>query len=255
MVVRILYIVEVAWIDIDYMDRLKDFTLDPVNFPLDKVKAFSDQLHKNKQRFVTMIDPAIQVNSSYEPYTYGRELDIFIKNNDGSEFIGQVWPGYTAFPDWWHPNVSTYWSHEIGNWMKLLNVDGLWIDMNEPSSFCLGSCGSGKPESETPPLSWELPEAEQEKLHAEQVAALDAYGTSVPGDSRNLLYPKYAINNGYGNLSERTVSMTVLHYGGIPHYDLHNLYGHAEGSVTRDVSNYPLIMGPKQAIEMPNRTI
>ncbi|CAO3630085.1 unnamed protein product [Mucor hiemalis] len=133
---------EAQWIDIDYMDSRKDFTFDPVNFPKEKMIAFSRTLHEQGQKFVVMVDPAIPVNSTYEPYLRGQELDVFIKNVDGSEYQGQVWPGYTVFPDWWHPNISLYWEKEIGDWMKSLELDGLWIDMNEPSSFCLGSCGS-----------------------------------------------------------------------------------------------------------------
>lgn len=89
---------ETAWIDIDYMDTWKDFTMDPVNFPQDKMIALSKRLHSNKQRFVTMVDPALSTNSSYEVYQLGHEMDVFMKNSDGTEFIGQVWPGYTVFP-------------------------------------------------------------------------------------------------------------------------------------------------------------
>ncbi|KAL1935041.1 hypothetical protein VTP01DRAFT_4181 [Rhizomucor pusillus] len=224
---------ETAWIDIDYMDRRKDFTFDPVNFPEDRMIALSKSLHSNGQKFVTMVDPALSTNTSYKPYEIGHEMDVFLKNNDGTEFVGQVWPGYTVFPDWWHPNATKFWEKHIVDWMTLLDLDGLWIDMNEPSSFCLGSCGTNKRDTD-PPLSWDLPQDEQDKLHAEWQAVIDAYGNSVPGDSRNLLYPGYAINNGGGNLSERTASMNALHYGNIPHYDLHNLYGHAECSITHN---------------------
>jgi hypothetical protein len=32
----------------------------------------------------------------YDPYTKGVEQDVFVKNPDGSEYIGQVWPGFTV---------------------------------------------------------------------------------------------------------------------------------------------------------------
>ena len=226
---------ETIWVDIDYMEHEKDFTFDPVKFPQESMVALSKKMHANTQRMITMVDPALSTNDSYAPYERGHEMDVFLKNNDGSEFVGQVWPGFTVFPDWWHPKAAEFWDYEIIEWMKLLDLDGLWIDMNEPASFCLGSCGTGKANTD-PPIQFEIDPKEAAKIHAKEQIAIDALGTSVPGDSRNLLYPNYAINSGGGNLSERTTAMTTLHYGDIPHYDIHNLYGHAECSLTRDVS-------------------
>lgn len=139
-----------------------------------------------------------------------------------------------VFPDWWHPNITEFWGKEIIDWVKLLDLDGLWIDMDEPSSFCLGSCGTGKQDTK-PSQYWELDDDKAEALFAEWKKEIDSYGNSTPGDTRNLLYPNYRIRNGYGDLSVRTASTNSLHYGGVPHYDYHNIYGHAEGEVTRQV--------------------
>ncbi|KAI7901599.1 alpha glucosidase [Cokeromyces recurvatus] len=218
---------QTAWIDIDYMDQYKDFTSDPVNFPINRMVDFGKTLHEDGQSYVVMVDPAISANSTYEPYTRGVDMSVFIKNPDGTDYIGAVWPGYTVFPDWWHPNATAYWEKEIIDWVNLLGVDGLWIDMNEPSSFCLGSCGSGK-------INAGLQSQKVlDKEHAAQEAALNAMG-NPKGETRNLLYPKYAINNGAGNLSEHTVATTAVHYGNVPHYDIHNLYGYAESYHTRN---------------------
>ena len=66
--------------------------------------------------------------------------DTFIKNPDGSEYVGQVWPGYTVFPDWFAPNAEKYWTEALRNWSNSgVEFSGIWLDMNEASSFCDGS--------------------------------------------------------------------------------------------------------------------
>lgn len=87
---------ETIWVDIDYMDRRKDFTFDEVNFPEESMKALSNRMHSNSQRMITMVDPALSTNSTYDVYQRGKEMDVYMKNNDGTEFVGQVWPGYTV---------------------------------------------------------------------------------------------------------------------------------------------------------------
>ena len=72
--------------------------------------------------------------------TFQTEVDTFIKNPDGSEYVGQVWPGYTVFPDWFAPNAEKYWTEALRNWSNSgVEFSGIWLDMNEASSFCDGS--------------------------------------------------------------------------------------------------------------------
>ncbi|KAK9766714.1 hypothetical protein K7432_004020 [Basidiobolus ranarum] len=203
---------ETMWTDIDYMDMFKDFTLDPINYPLDRVQKFISKLHQDNQKYVVIIDPAIGRNESYPAWIEGVEQDVFIKNPDGSIYIGQVWPGYTAFPDWFASNTDSWWTTQIARFMKDVPVDGLWIDMNEPSSFCTGSCGSNR--TGIPPYPWLDPN----------------YKPDIP---QTFPEPPYAIHNAYGNLSVKTVSTDALHQNGLTEYQVHNLYGHMEAIATR----------------------
>ncbi|KAJ1934189.1 hypothetical protein FBU59_005780, partial [Linderina macrospora] len=199
---------DVAWTDIDYMDRTRDFTFDPVNFPLREMKKQLEYLHAHNQKMVLMTDPAIQRNSSYGPYARGLAKDTFIKNADGSVFFGQVWPGYTAFPDWFAPNTQSWWSGELRRYFDDLPIDGMWIDMNEAASFCTGSCGSGIPEDVVPEYPWK------------------ANPTPVyrPLNVSNLvLAPPYAIHNPEVELSTKTIETTAVHANGVLDYHVHNL--------------------------------
>eukprot|EP01032_Pedospumella_encystans_P025930 gene25930-29291_t len=50
---------DTQWMDIDYMQNYKDFTLDSTNFPQAEVSSFVKGLHANGQHFVPIIDPGI----------------------------------------------------------------------------------------------------------------------------------------------------------------------------------------------------
>ncbi|XP_048465298.1 lysosomal alpha-glucosidase isoform X2 [Rhincodon typus] len=101
-------------------------------------------------------DPAIssvQPPGSYWPYDEGLKQGVFINNVSGSPLIGKVWPGLTAFPDFTNPNTDQWWFQNLLQLHKAVPFDGLWIDMNEPSSFVDGSeTGCPSNELENPPF-------------------------------------------------------------------------------------------------------
>jgi alpha-glucosidase (family GH31 glycosyl hydrolase) len=48
---------DTQWMDIDYMQNYRDFTVDSEMFPQTEVSKFVDQLHDNGQHFVPIVDP------------------------------------------------------------------------------------------------------------------------------------------------------------------------------------------------------
>ncbi|KAJ2156323.1 hypothetical protein GGF46_005262 [Coemansia sp. RSA 552] len=209
---------DAAWTDIEYMDNTRDFTFDAANYPLAEMQRQLGQLHANGQKMVLIVDPAIQANHSYDTFVRGLEKDVFVKSADGNTYIGQVWPGYTVFPDWFSANVTEWWHDELRRFYTDLPIDGMWIDMNEAASFCTGSCGTNKSLDELPSYSGLF----KKKPHR-------------PLDPRNkLLAPPYAIHNPEPELSAKTIATTAVHSNGIAEYYVHNLYGHMESKITRD---------------------
>ncbi|KAJ1955350.1 hypothetical protein EC988_001931 [Linderina pennispora] len=208
---------ESQWADIDYKDRFLEFTFSPTNFPLSEMQRFIGQLHGNNQKMVLITHPSVHRNSSYGPYARGKAQDVFIKNPDGSDYVSQAWPGYVLFPDWFSANANDWWAGEIARFLDQLPLDGLWLDMNEASAFCTGSCGSGIPEEVIPPFPFDLdPPPPHRPLNT----------------SNALLVPPYAIHNREIELSDVTIETTAVHANGATEYSTHNLfsYMHAKAS-------------------------
>lgn len=130
------------------MRQYRDFENDAVRFGYAEGKQFLSKLHANGQHYVPIVDSAIYVpnpnnaSDAYAPFTRGNASKAFMNNPDGSLYIGEVWPGYTAFPDWLSGGAGKWWIDEMTTWYGNVNFDGIWIDMSEVSSFCVGSCGS-----------------------------------------------------------------------------------------------------------------
>uniref|UniRef100_A0A1I8FLT9 Gal_mutarotas_2 domain-containing protein n=1 Tax=Macrostomum lignano TaxID=282301 RepID=A0A1I8FLT9_9PLAT len=68
--------------------------------------------------------------------------DLGLKMDNMDAYSGQqvlhcwaVWPGDVLWPDFTHPNATLYWQRSSNEFLFKYPVDGLWIDMNEPSSF------------------------------------------------------------------------------------------------------------------------
>ncbi|GAB7352416.1 hypothetical protein MBLNU459_g2839t3 [Dothideomycetes sp. NU459] len=133
---------ETMWTDIDYMDFRKVFTLDPLRYPLNLMQQLVDYLHTHQQHYIVMVDPAVAYQD-YAAFNNGVDDNAFLKLSNGSIYKGVVWPGVTAFPDWFAPGTQGYWNGEFDSFFSPttgIDIDALWIDMNEASNFCTYPC-------------------------------------------------------------------------------------------------------------------
>lgn len=123
---------DVVHMDIDYMDGFRVFTVDQQRYP--DLKKLSDDLHEQAIHLVTILDPGVKIDDSYEVYREGLAQDAFCKLPDGRTAVGLVWPGWSVFPDFTKPAARRWWGQ---CYPRLLDqgVDGIWHDMNEPASM------------------------------------------------------------------------------------------------------------------------
>ncbi|CAF1098155.1 unnamed protein product [Rotaria sordida] len=186
---------DVQWTDIDAMSSHLDFTYDDEYFH--GLPEFVRALQANGIHYVNIIDPGIsstQPAGSYFPYDDGIKRGIFMKKFNSTELItGKVWPGTTVFPDFTNPNAIEWWTNIAEAFHEVIPFDGMWIDMNEPSSFIDGSTdGCTDNTFDNPP-----------------------FVPHVHGDA----------------LSAKTLCPSAQHYLS-SHYNLHNMYGYFEAQAT-----------------------
>lgn len=118
--------------DIDYMDGYRVFTWDKTAFG--DLSFLLKELKTQGFKSVAIVDPAIKADPNYEAFRSGQQAGVFHTYPDGSLFLGPVWAGESAFPDFTNPVARNWWADRIAG---LINAgfDGLWNDMNEPVVF------------------------------------------------------------------------------------------------------------------------
>ena len=126
--------IDSMWIDIDAMENYKIFTLNKQHFK--NLPKVVDNIHKNQAKFIPIIDIAF---SSYDDdmtiyNKIGDENNLFIKSGyTNKNLFGKVWPKKAVFPDFFNPNIKKIWDYGLDNYLKIIDYDGIWLDMNEPA--------------------------------------------------------------------------------------------------------------------------
>lgn len=119
-------------LDIDHMDGCRNFTFDPVRFGDPRV--LTDTLSAQGVKAISIVDPGVKASSDNPLFVSGLAGDHFAKNPDGTTYIGRVWPGDAAFPDFTRSRTRQWWGGYVAEELRK-GIRGIWIDMNEPANF------------------------------------------------------------------------------------------------------------------------
>jgi alpha-glucosidase len=123
---------DVLYLDIDYQQDNRPFTVNRERFPT--FEKMVKDLDNEGFKLVTITDLHIAHLPGYKPYDEGEKNGYFVKNPDGSTFVGKVWPGDSVFPDFTRNEVRAWWGTLYTDFVKM-GIRGFWNDMNEPSVF------------------------------------------------------------------------------------------------------------------------
>lgn len=123
---------DAVYLDIDYMEDYKDFTVDKERFP--DLPGLVGEMREQGVHLVPIIDAGVKIEEGYPVYEEGVSEGYFCKDEDGKDFVGAVWPGKVHFPDVLNTKAREWFGGKY-RWLMEQGIDGFWNDMNEPAIF------------------------------------------------------------------------------------------------------------------------
>ncbi|MGN0436391.1 MAG: TIM-barrel domain-containing protein [Wujia sp.] len=189
---------DMIYMDIDYMDHFKDFTLNEEEFS--DFPEFVSQFKKNHIRLIPIIDAGVKIEKGYSVYEEGVSNNYFCKRADGSDFVAAVWPGYTHFPDVLNKECRAWFGNKY-SFLIEQGIEGFWNDMNEPAIFY------------TPEGIEKLKIKLKEFIENDHFTVSDVWDTGGAFDTSKNSECDYS--SFYHNIDGKPV----------PHNKVHNLYG------------------------------
>lgn len=123
---------EAIYLDIDYMERYKDFTVNEETFP--DFEQFVNEMKAEDIHLVPIIDAGVKIEEGYSVYEEGVEKGYFCKNEKGEYFTAGVWSGKCHFPDFLDKDARMWFGSQYSTLIDK-GIDGFWNDMNEPALF------------------------------------------------------------------------------------------------------------------------
>jgi alpha-glucosidase len=133
---------DALWLDIQHMDGFRTFSWDPVAFA-DPAGLAAD-LAADGFQLTVIADPGIKVDPGWSVFDDGLARDVFLREPGGALYVGSVWPGDAAFPDFTSPDARGWWGDQVAT-LAAVGVRGIWLDVNEPTNFPESGGGSSIP--------------------------------------------------------------------------------------------------------------
>ena len=125
---------DAIYFDIDYQQGNAPFTVNREYFPTFEKMISDFRVQGMHTILITDLHIKKDPNHGYAPYDSGMTNDVFVKNPDGSVFVGTVWPGESVFPDFTLTRVRDWWGGLYKDFVGM-GAAGFWNDMNEPALF------------------------------------------------------------------------------------------------------------------------
>ena len=123
---------DMVYLDIDYMEDYKDFTVNESRFP--DFTGFVKEMKEQGIHLVPIIDAGVKIEEGYDVYEEGKRQGYFCKKENGEELVAAVWPGKVHCPDFLNESARKWFGSFYGRLLEK-GIDGFWNDMNEPSIF------------------------------------------------------------------------------------------------------------------------
>lgn len=133
------------------MKAYEDFTVDSENATtFSGTKEYVADLRANQsKKVVPIIDAGLQMSDDSPYISMANTENCLIKDySSGNPITTKVWPEFAGvdgtaqqnyvFLDWFHPSAKSVWSLGLTNLYAQMEFDGIWLDMNEVTSFCNG---------------------------------------------------------------------------------------------------------------------
>ncbi len=125
---------DAIYFDIDYQQGNAPFTINRHYFPTFEKMIADFRAQGIHTILITDLHIKKDPNHGYAPYDSGMKDDVFVKNPDGSVYVGIVWPGESVFPDFTLSRARDWWGGLYKDFVGM-GAAGFWNDMDEPALF------------------------------------------------------------------------------------------------------------------------